>query len=97
MRALRRHERTRRGAASGRRRAEGGALNAFQTNPGRKGESGRADGHHRRCLLYTSNIYNSFINNIAYLERIFETMDEPVEVDDVPGAEELPPITGEVD
>ena len=33
-----------------------------------------------------ANIYNSFINNIAYLERIFETMDEPVEVDDVPGS-----------
>ena len=44
-----------------------------------------------------ANIYNSFVNNIAYLERIFETMDEPVVVDDVPGAEELPPITGEVD
>ena len=37
-----------------------------------------------------ANIYNSFVNNIAYLERIFETMDEPVVVDDVPGAEELP-------
>ena len=44
-----------------------------------------------------ANIYNSFVNNIAYLERIFETMDEPVVVDDVPGAETLPPITGEVD
>ena len=44
-----------------------------------------------------ANIYNSFVNNIAYLERIFETMDEPVIVDDVPDAEELPPITGEVD
>ena len=44
-----------------------------------------------------ANIYNSFINNIAYLERIFETMDEPVIVDDVPGAEELPAISGEVD
>ncbi|MBQ6061711.1 MAG: ABC transporter ATP-binding protein [Clostridia bacterium] len=44
-----------------------------------------------------ANIYNSFVNNIAYLERIFETMDEPVVVDDMPGAEELPPITGEVD
>ena len=43
-----------------------------------------------------ANIYNSFINNIAYLERIFETMDEPVTVDDVPDAEPLPPITGEV-
>ena len=44
-----------------------------------------------------ANIYNSFVNNIAYLERIFETMDEPVVVDDAPGAEELPPISGEVD
>ena len=44
-----------------------------------------------------ANIYNSFVNNIAYLERIFETMDEPVVVDDVPGAKDLPPITGEVD
>jgi len=44
-----------------------------------------------------ANIYNSFVNNIAYLERIFETMDEPVTVDDVPGAVELPEISGEVD
>ncbi len=43
-----------------------------------------------------ANIYNTFINNIAYLERIFETMDEPVVVDDVPNAKELPPIRGEV-
>ena len=38
-----------------------------------------------------------FVNNIAYLERIFETMDEPVVVDDVPGAVELPPIRGDVE
>ena len=44
-----------------------------------------------------ANIYNNFINNIAYLERIFETMDEPVTVDDAPGARELPPIRGEVE
>jgi len=44
-----------------------------------------------------ANIYNSFVNNIAYLERIFETMDEPVVVEDAEGAEKLPPITGEVD
>lgn len=43
-----------------------------------------------------ANIYNMFINNIAYLERIFETMDEPVTVDDLPGAAELPPIRGDV-
>ncbi len=44
-----------------------------------------------------ANIYNSFVNNIAYLERIFETMDEPVVVDDAPGAEALPELSGEVD
>ena len=38
-----------------------------------------------------------FINNIAYLERIFETMDEPVVVDDLPGAQPLPAIRGEVE
>ena len=43
-----------------------------------------------------ANIYNSFVNNMAYLERIFETMDEPVVVDDKPGATTLPDITGEV-
>ena len=43
-----------------------------------------------------ANIYNSFVNNMAYLERIFETMDEPVVVDDKPGATVLPDITGEV-
>lgn len=44
-----------------------------------------------------ANIYNSFVNNIAYLERIFETMDEPVVVDDAPNAVALPHITGEVE
>ena len=44
-----------------------------------------------------ANIYNSFINNIAYLERIFETMDEPVDVDDLPDAVELPSIRGDVE
>lgn len=33
-----------------------------------------------------ANIYNNFINNVAYLERIFEMIDEPVEVQDAPGA-----------
>ncbi len=43
-----------------------------------------------------ANIYNNFINNIAYLERIFETMDEPVVVDDLPNAIDLPEIRGKV-
>lgn len=47
-------------------------------------------------LLNLSNLYNTFINAVAYLERIFEMMDEPVTVDDAPGAVELPPIKGQV-
>ncbi|MBR5897374.1 MAG: ABC transporter ATP-binding protein, partial [Lachnospiraceae bacterium] len=47
-------------------------------------------------IMNLGNIFNNFINNMAYLERIFETMDEPVTVDDVEGATEMPPIKGEV-
>ncbi len=48
-------------------------------------------------ILNLANIYNMFINNVAYLERIFETMDEPVTVDDIPGASELPAVGGDVE
>ncbi len=48
-------------------------------------------------IMNLGNIFNNFINNIAYLERIFETLDEPVDVDDCPGAVELPEIKGEVE
>lgn len=47
-------------------------------------------------ILQLANLYNTFINAVAYLERIFEMLDEPVTVDDVPGATELPEITGNV-
>ncbi len=47
-------------------------------------------------IMNLANIFNDFINNIAYLERIFETMDEPVTVDDAPDAEVLPEINGDV-
>ena len=47
-------------------------------------------------IMNLGNIFNGFINNMAYLERIFETMDEPVTVDDEPGASELKKIEGEV-
>ena len=43
-----------------------------------------------------ANIYNQFVNNIAYLERIFETMDEPVVVSDAPNAKPLFGMTGAV-
>ncbi|MCM1026750.1 MAG: ABC transporter ATP-binding protein/permease [Roseburia sp.] len=47
-------------------------------------------------IMNLGNIFNNFINNIAYLERIFETLDEPVTVDDAPDAAEMPEIKGEV-
>ncbi|KAI7264884.1 hypothetical protein KC345_g8678 [Hortaea werneckii] len=47
-------------------------------------------------ILNLSNLYNNFINAVAYLERIFETLDEPVTVSDIPEARELPPVQGRV-
>ncbi|WP_029232467.1 ABC transporter ATP-binding protein [Butyrivibrio sp. VCB2006] len=47
-------------------------------------------------IMNLGNIFNGFINNMAYLERIFETMDEPVTVDDEPDAIEMPKVVGEV-
>ena len=47
-------------------------------------------------IMNLGNTFNNFINNIAYLERIFETIDEPVTVDDAPDAGVMPPIKGEV-
>jgi len=47
-------------------------------------------------ILNLSNLYNGFINAVAYLERIFETLDEPVTIRDNPGAKPLPPIQGRV-
>lgn len=43
-----------------------------------------------------ANFYNSMINAVAYLERIFETIDEPVVVNDVPNAIELPEVKGNI-
>ncbi len=47
-------------------------------------------------ILSLSNLYNQFINSVAYLERIFETLDEPVTVKDAPGARQLPQVAGAV-
>lgn len=44
-----------------------------------------------------ATIYNNLITTLAYLERIFETMDTPVDIDDKPDAKELPPIQGNVE
>lgn len=42
------------------------------------------------------NLYNSIVNAVAYLERIFEAMDEKCDIEDVAGAKELPEVKGEV-
>ncbi len=44
-----------------------------------------------------ASFYNSLLTAIAYLERIFETIDEPVNVKDLPGAVDIPPIRGKVE
>lgn len=43
-----------------------------------------------------ASFYNSLLTAISYLERIFETIDEPVDVKDAPDATDMPPIKGDV-
>ena len=44
-----------------------------------------------------ASFYNSLLTAISYLERIFETIDEPVLVKDAPDATKMPPITGKIE
>ncbi len=48
-------------------------------------------------IISLAVILNSFMTAVAYLERIFQMMDEKAEITDAPGAEALPPIKGEVE
>lgn len=43
-----------------------------------------------------ASFYNSLLTAISYLERIFETIDEPVLVKDAEDAVDMPPIKGDV-
>ena len=47
-------------------------------------------------IVNIGNFYNSLVTGSAYLERIFETMDETPAVMDVPNAKEMPPIIGDI-
>ncbi|MGN0553338.1 MAG: ABC transporter ATP-binding protein [Oscillospiraceae bacterium] len=47
-------------------------------------------------IMNLSNLFNNFVNGISYLERIFETMDEPVKVKDKENAAEMGEIKGNV-
>lgn len=44
-----------------------------------------------------ASFYNSLLTAISYLERIFETIDEPVQVKDRAGAKDMPLIEGRVE
>jgi ATP-binding cassette subfamily B protein len=44
-----------------------------------------------------ASFYNSLLTAVSYLERIFETIDEPVIVKDCEGAYEMPSIQGRVE
>ncbi len=44
-----------------------------------------------------AGFYNSLLTAISYLERIFETIDEPVLVKDAEGAADMPVIRGDVE
>ncbi len=47
-------------------------------------------------IMNLGNFYNQIIVAAAYLERIFEAMDEPISVKDNPDSYEMPPIKGKV-
>ena len=47
-------------------------------------------------LNVLSNFYNSVLSAMASMERIFEIMDTPSDIQDKPGAQEMPPIKGQV-
>jgi len=47
-------------------------------------------------LINIGNFYNSLINASAYLERIFETLDTPLEITDQEGAQEMKEIKGNI-
>lgn len=44
-----------------------------------------------------ASFYNSLLTAVSYLERIFETIDEPVHVKDCEGAMDMPSIKGKVE
>jgi len=47
-------------------------------------------------IINLANIYNTFITAMAYLDRIFDTIAEPITIKDVPNAVEFPFVRGHV-
>jgi ATP-binding cassette subfamily B protein len=48
-------------------------------------------------IINLANIYNTFITAMAYLDRIFDTIAEPVTIKDIPNASEFPFVRGHVE
>jgi ATP-binding cassette subfamily B protein len=48
-------------------------------------------------IINLANIYNTFVTAMAYLDRIFDTIAEPVTIQDVPNAIEFPFVRGHVE
>ena len=47
-------------------------------------------------IISLANIYNNFLTTISYLERIFQTLDEPIEINDKPNAKSIDKIKGNI-
>ncbi len=48
-------------------------------------------------IITLMNFYNDLMNCSAYLERIFDMMEEPTVIDDLPGATDIGEVKGEVE
>ena len=60
-------------------------------------QMGSYTGRFWQPIINLANIYNGFINTVAYLERIFETMNEPLVIEDKKDAYALPAVVGKVE
>ena len=48
-------------------------------------------------VISLANIYNNLLKTMSYLERIFQTIDEPIDIGDAPDAKPLPDMQGKVE
>jgi ATP-binding cassette subfamily B protein len=48
-------------------------------------------------IINLANIYNTFVTAMSYLDRIFDTIAEPVTIQDIPNAVEFPFVRGHVE
>ncbi len=48
-------------------------------------------------VISLASIYNNLLTTLSYLERIFQLLDEPIDISDMEGARELESMRGEVE